>query len=256
MAFRSCIGIRNIHLAVKKQGNEWEAPVKAEGAQEVTVKNTYAEGSLIGDMKKLKSTKKKTGVEVSIGVAEYTNDIKVLLEGGEIIKGGLANSADELGNNVAVLYEEVYDDNSVKYVVIYCVPLRAENYSEGKGNSENIEYATTSLSGTGVAITTEDGKSYFSYELDTGAEDCDETQKENWYKKVQLPLSKTQTETIEVEYPGYTTGTVGNISISGVTFDSSQKKFKNVPATTKTFTFELDSRQVTATLSGSRWTFA
>ena len=66
----------------------------------------------------MESTKKKTGVEVSVGVAEYTNDIKVLLEGGEIIEGTLANSADELGNDVAVMYEEVYDDNSIKYIVL------------------------------------------------------------------------------------------------------------------------------------------
>ena len=252
-SFRSVVGVRNVHIAVKHEGNVWDKPVKVIGAQEITIKNTYAEGSLIGDMKTLKSTKKKNGVEVSVGVAEYTNDIKVLLEGGEIIEGTLANSADELGNDVAVMYEEVYDDNSIKYVVVYDVPLRAENYSEGKGNSENIEYATSTLTGTGVAITTDYGKSFFSYELDTGIEGYNQDQAENWYKAVQLPLVKS--DTVDVEYDGYTSGTVNNISISGITFDSTSKKFKNVPVATTTFTFDLDSVSKTATLSSGTWTF-
>ena len=252
-SFRSVIGVRNIHLAVKHEGNVWDEPVRVIGAQEITIKNTYSEGSLIGDMKTLKSTKKKNGVEVSVGVAEYTNDIKVLLEGGEIIEGTLANSADELGNDVAVMYEEVYDDNSIKYVVVYDVALRAENYSEGKGNSENIEYATSTLTGTGGAITTDYGKSFFSYELDTGIEGYNQDQAENWYKAVQLPLVKS--DTVDVEYTGYSTGTVDNISIATVTFDAATKTFKAVPKTSNTFTFDLDGVQQTASYDGSAWSF-
>nr|DAF76774.1 MAG TPA: tail tube protein [Caudoviricetes sp.] len=253
-SFRSVIGVRNIHLAIKHEGNVWDKPVKVIGAQEITIKNTYSEGSLIGDMKTLKSAKKKNGIEVSVGVAEYTNDIKVLLEGGEIIEGTLANSADELGNDVAVMYEEVYDDNSVKYVVVYDVPLRAENYSEGKGNSENIEYTISTLTGTGVAITTDDGKSYFSYELDTGVEGYNKEQAENWYKEVQLPISKS--DTVDVEYTGYVSGTVDNISIITVTFDVPTTTFKGVPKEATTFTFDLDGVQQTASYYGSTWSFA
>ncbi|WP_321833486.1 major tail protein [Clostridium butyricum] len=186
MAFRSLIGVRNIHIAKCLTDGNWDTPIKLTGAQEITIKNTYAEGSLIGDMKKLKSTKKKTGLDVSVGVAEYTNTIKALLEGGEVVKGEYVNSADELGNDVAVLFEQVFDDNSSNYVVIYKVGLRPENYIEGKGNSENIEYATTTLTGTAVAVDI-DGKSLFSFELDTSAEGVDATKVSKWFTAVQTP---------------------------------------------------------------------
>lgn len=192
MAFRSLIGVRNIHIAKCLTDGTWDVPVKLTGAQEVTIKNTYAEGSLIGDMKKLKSTKKKTGLDVSVGVAEYDNEKKALLEGGKVVKGEYVNDADELGNDVAVLFEQVYDDNTSNYVVVYKVGLRSENYSEGKGNSENIEYATTTLTGTAVAVDI-DGKSLFSFELDTSASDVDTKKVDNWFKEVQKPTTETST---------------------------------------------------------------
>ncbi len=184
--FKSIIGVRNIHFAKKKEGNTWDAPVRVMGLQEISIKNTYAEGSLLGDMVKLKYKKTKTGLEVSCSVAEYTTSIKAMLEGGEVSKGEFVNSADNMGNDIALLFEQVYDDGSSVYNVIYDVALSADNLIEGKGNSENIEFAVTSLSGQAVAIEI-DGKKVFNMELDTSAEDVTADKVTNFFKSVQLP---------------------------------------------------------------------
>lgn len=78
---------------------------------------------------------------------------------------------------------------------------------------------------------------------------------ENWFKEVPLQTTATPS-TIEVEYSAYTTGTVANISISGVTFNEETKKFSNVPSNTTTFTFKVNETTVTATLTDGTWNFA
>lgn len=189
--FKSCIGVKNIYFAKKLEGNTWDTPRRVMGLQEITIKNVYAEGSLYGDMVKLKYVSKKTGLDVSCGVAEYTNDVKALLEGGEVTKGEYVNGSDNTGNNVALLFEQVYDDGSSVYNVIYNVSLHAENLIEGKGNSENMEFATSTLSGSAVAIEV-NTKSIFNMELDTSATDVDATKKANFFTAVQLPGTNTQ----------------------------------------------------------------
>lgn len=76
----------------------------------------------------------------------------------------------------------------------------------------------------------------------------------NWFKAVPLQTTEAAT-TVDVSYSDYSTGTVSEISIDGVTFDTENKKFKNVPSSTTSFTFKVDDTTVTATLSGNAWSF-
>ncbi|NFG42083.1 phage tail protein [Clostridium botulinum] len=183
--FKSLIGVRNIYFA-KKSESTWEKPVRVMGLQEITLKNIIAEGKLIGDMVTLKSTSRKTGLEVSLSVAEYTLSIKAMLEGGNIINGEYVNGADDTGNNIALLFEQVYDDGSSVFNAVYNVSLHAENLIEGKGNSENIEFAITALTGQAMAIE-HNGKQIFNLELDTSDEKADKEKIKNFFTAVQLP---------------------------------------------------------------------
>ncbi len=184
--FKSLIGVRNIYFAKKSEGTTWEKPVRVMGLQEITLKNVIAEGKLIGDMVTLKSTSRKTGLEVSLSVAEYTLSIKAMLEGGNIINGEYVNGADNTGNNIALLFEQVYDDGSSVFNAVYNVSLHAENLIEGKGNSENIEFAITALTGQAMAIE-HNGKQIFNLELDTSDEKADKEKIKNFFTAVQLP---------------------------------------------------------------------
>ncbi|NFN70926.1 phage tail protein [Clostridium botulinum] len=187
--FKSLIGVRNIYFAKKSEGITWEKPVRVMGLQEITLKNVIAEGKLIGDMVTLKSTSRKTGLEVSLSVAEYTLSIKAMLEGGNIINGEYVNGADNTGNNIALLFEQVYDDGSSVFNAVYNVSLHAENLIEGKGNSENIEFAITALTGQAMAIE-HNGKQIFNLELDTSDEKADKEKIKNFFTAVQLPGGK------------------------------------------------------------------
>ena len=58
-------------------------------------------------------------------------------------------------------------------------------------------------------------------------------------------------KTIEFEYTA--TGTITEISIDEITYDTSNHKFKNIPVNTTSFTFKDNEVVKTATLSSS-WT--
>lgn len=183
--FRSIIGIKDIHFASYKDG-VWKAPVRVHGLQELAIKNTVAEGSLIGDMKKIKSKSKKTGLEIDLTVAEWTTSIQTMLEGSTLENGELVSSADDVDGAVALLWKEVYDNGDEVYNVVYNTKIHRENAFEGKGNNENIDYGVTKLVGTGLAIE-HNGKSIFSMQLDTKAEGVDATKVSKFFTEVQLP---------------------------------------------------------------------
>ncbi|MBN1067176.1 phage tail protein [Clostridium botulinum] len=183
--FRSVEGIKDIHFAPYKD-RKWSAPKKVNGLQELAIKNTIAEGSLIGDMIKLKSKSKKTGLEIDLTVAEWTPSIQQMLEGSTLENGELVSSAADVDGAVALLWKEVYDNGDEVYNVVYNTKIHRENAFEGKGNSENIEYGVTKLVGTGLAIE-HNGKKIFSMQLDTKAEGVDETKVSKFFTEVQLP---------------------------------------------------------------------
>ncbi|MGN2369379.1 major tail protein [Clostridium cagae] len=190
--FRSIVGVKNIHFAPYKEGI-WTAPVKVNGLQELAIKNTIAEGSLIGDMVKLKSKSKKTGLEIDLTVAEWTPSIQAMLEGSYNENGELVSSPDDVDQAVAILWVEEYDNGDEVYNVAYNCKIHRENAFEGKGNSENIEYGVTKLVGTGLAVINPNtNKKEFSFSLDTANEKADKTKIEKFFSEVQFRGSKVE----------------------------------------------------------------
>lgn len=187
--FRSVIGVKDIHFAKYNEDLTWEKPVKVTGLQELSIKNTIAEGTLIGDMMKLKSKSKKTGLEIDLSVAEWTPSIQCMLEGSTLENGELVCSPDDVDGAIALLWKEIYDNGDEVYNVVYNAKLHKENAFEGKGNDENIDYGITKLVGNGLAITV-NGKAKFSMQLDTKATGADKDKVKNFFAAVQLPGAK------------------------------------------------------------------
>ncbi|SFC15150.1 major tail protein [Clostridium uliginosum] len=184
--FRSMIGVKNIHFAPYKDGI-WKEPIKVNGLQELSIKNTVAEGSLIGDMRKLKSKSKKTGLEVDLTVAEWTPSIQAMLEGCFNENGELESSPDDVDQAVALLWKEVYDNGDEVYNVVYNTKIHRENAFEGKGNDDKIDFAVTKLVGSGLAVTNPNtGKPTFSLKLDTADEKVDKNKVTNFFTAIQF----------------------------------------------------------------------
>lgn len=261
--FKMVEGARNLHVAqIDTKDGKFLAPRRIRGLGEIKVTNTYKEGSAIGDMEVMLQKKKLKQLDTAITVNELPPELEALLQGMTYAKGELRTGKDDNQNPVAILWEEVYSNGSSKYCVIYNIKL-ARDEKGANGNSDNIDFKTISMSGAGLYSEIAQD---FMLELFSDDPDVDKNKIENFFKQVQMPGDMannneiaTETDidtTISVEYAAYSSGTVDNISIEGVTFDTDAKKFRKVPKDTTTFTFDVDGTSVTATLSDGTWSFA
>jgi phi13 family phage major tail protein len=140
------------------------------------------EGTSIGDMRKMISKKKKSGIDISITANELPAEVEALLMGKKYEKGELVSNVDDNQNEVAILWEEVFSDNSSNYNVIYRTKLSREG-REGKGNSDKLDFQTISITGSALALPNGD----FDMNLDTTATDVDTNKVANFFKVVQMP---------------------------------------------------------------------
>lgn len=249
--FKAVEGVRNIHIAqIDIDNTDFFKPRRIQGLGEIKVTKTYKEGSMIGDMEVMLQKKKLKQLDVSITANELPPEIEAVIHGMNYVKGELVTSKDDNQNPVAILWEEVYSDGSIKYCAVYNIKL-ARDEKGGNGNSDNIDFQTISLSGTGLYSDIAKG---FMLELFDDDEDVDKEKIKYFFDRVQYPKVNARIPFVSIEYTGYTSGEVTDISLVGVKFSSGI--FNNVPGNTTTFTFKLDSNLVTATFSDSTWTFA
>lgn len=252
--FKMVEGVRNIHIAkIDTENKTFETPVRVRGLAEIKVTRTFKEGSAIGDMEVMLQKKKLKQLDVTITANELPPAIEAVIEGKSYENGELYSTENDNQNPVAILWEEVWSDGSSSYNAIYNIKL-ARDGREGKGNSDNIDFQTIALSGTGLKSEIAGAFDLVLFEDDPNV---DKDKIENFFRAVQLPkVAAVIPGIISVEYSNYSTGEVTEISISGVTFDTESKKFLKVPETSKSFTFKLDGDVITATLSDDgTWSF-
>ena len=242
--FRMVEGVRKIHVAqYNANTGVYSKPVRVRGLAEVKVTRTFKEGSALGDMETMLTKKKLKQLDVTITANELPMEVEALLEGKTFANGELYSTTDDNQNPIAILYEEVWSDGSTTYNAIYNVKL-ARDGREGKGNSDNIDFQTISLSGTGLYSETAKA---FDLVIDDRAEDVDKDKIKYFYDVVQYPSVSANIPTLDVVYTGYTSGEVTDISLDGVVFDKDANKFVGVPVNKDSFTFKLDGQEVTAT---------
>jgi len=238
-----------------QQGNiTFGKPEPIKDLEEFSYNYTYAEGSNYADNRQNIYKKKPTGVDPSLTFSDIQLAMEAKLMGKKYIKGGASTNINDQAKPVALLFQENFDDGSYINNVFYNVKLSKDENS-GKTEGENIEFTPTTLVGRGLPLTNPSGKGDgdIDFKMDSADSTVDKTKLDNFFKEVQF---NDELPTIEVVYTSYTTGTVAAISLEGVTFESSTKKFLNVPADTTTFTFTLDGTSTIATNSGGTWSFA
>ena len=180
--FKQVEGCRNIHVAKRNIDGTYAVPVKVRGLSEIKTTDTFMEGISIGDMRKMISKKKKSGIDIAITANELPQEVEALLMGKSYSNGELVSNVDDNQNEVALLWEEVWSDGSSTYNVIYRTKLSRES-REGKGNSDKLDFQTIALSGSALALDNGD----FDMNLDPSATGVDATKVANFFTSVQMP---------------------------------------------------------------------
>lgn len=180
--FKQVEGCRNIHVAKRNTDGSYVAPVKVRGLAEIKTNDNFMEGVSIGDMRKMISKKKKSGIDIAITANELPAEVEALLMGKSYSNGELVSNVDDNQNEVALLWEEVWSDGSSTYNVIYRTKLARES-REGKGNSDKLDFQTISIVGSALALPNGD----FDMNLDPSATGVDATKVANFFTAVQMP---------------------------------------------------------------------
>ena len=266
MVEKAIEGVRNICVAKidSSQAHGFQKPIQVPGLGELKVTKSYKEGTLIGDMITQLQKKMLKQLDISVTVDDLHPESEALLKGMKYQKGVLITGKDDNQNPVALLWEEVYSDGSSKFCVAYNVKL-ARDEKGGNGDSDNIDYQTIALSGAGLYS---DITKAFMGEFFSDDPEVDKDKIKYFFDAVQYPYETdaaiipenieedgedipSKPTTTEVKYTA--TGRVDNISVPGITYDSSNDKFINVPSETTTFTFDDDGTNMTANKSDETW---
>lgn len=180
--FKQVEGCRNIHVAKRNSDGAYAVPVSVRGLAEIKTTDTFMEGTSIGDMRKMISKKKKSGIDIAITANELLADVEALLMGKSYSNGELVSNVNDNQNEVALLWEEVWSDGSSTYNVIYRAKLARES-REGKGNSDKLDFQTISIVGSALALPNGD----FDMNLDPSVTGVDATKVANFFTAVQMP---------------------------------------------------------------------
>ena len=260
MVEKAIEGVRNICVAKidSSQAHGFQKPIQVPGLGELKVTKSYKEGTLIGDMITQLQKKMLKQLDISVTVDDLHPESEALLQGMKYQKGVLITGKDDNQNPVALLWEEVYSDGSSKFCVAYNVKL-ARDEKGGNGDSDNIDYQTIALSGAGLYS---DVTKAFMGEFFSDDPNVDKDKIQYFFDAVQYPYETdaaiipeneedVPVKFIEIEYTAV--GIVNNISVSGITYDSTNKKFINVPSNAIEFTFDDNSVNMTATKVNDSW---
>ena len=235
----------------------YSAPVRILDLEEIKVTDKYADGSNYADNLMNIYTSKVTGADISANLSSLDLKIEADITGKSYANGEIETTASDIQKGVALLYQLNFSDGSYENKIYYNCRLRREDYS-GKTTADKIDFNGATL--TGMALPLPNGKLSYTIASDSLGTDIGGLLKkklDNFFKTVQFKdVPDPTADMITVLYSAYTTGTVDTISIVGVTFNTTTKTFSNVPSATTTFTFKVASTTVTATKSGSTWSFA
>ena len=256
---KKAIGMTNLHRApftVISGVTTYSTPVRIFDLEEMKVKDKYADGSNYADNMMNIYASKVTGADIDATLTLLLQADEAALTGKNYDDGEIETTANDVQKGSALLYQVNYSDGSYENKIYYNCRLRREDYS-GKTTAEKLDYTAATL--TGMALPLPNGKLSYTIASDALGTDTEGLKKkklDNFFKTVQFKdVPDPTADTITVLYSAYTTGTVDTISIVGATFNTSTKTFSNVPSATTTFTFKVASTTVTATKSGSTWSF-
>ena len=258
MSTKRKLGLKDFYVAkvLKNTPTEYvcEKPTKLFKAIKGKIKVKKSNEKLYSDSEIEDTINQFDSVEVELEGDHLNGPMTVLLNGATLEKGVLIDNINDEGSEVAIMFRDKRANGKYEFQCLYCGKFGEEDDDEHETSAEKIKTQTKSIKGTfyGRQLDGDYRSRIFEDELADGDTDA-AIIITKWFSEVpnQVPAS-----TINVAYTGYTTGIVSNISLVGVTFNTTSKEFIGVPSATTTFTFKLDSTAKTATLANSVWSFA
>lgn len=246
---RKKTGCCNVHVALINKDKTFGKPQAVLDAESINYTRVYAEASNYADNKQNIYKKKLTSIDIDMDFSEIIAKTRALVQGKKYASGSILSGTNDISNDVAVLFEETYDDGTSERVVFYSAKLYEKdgsNTTEG----ESIEFTSQGFSGRALPFKN-DKIDAIEYRIDSGDPTYDVNKFNKFFEEVQF-----FEEAIEVEYSSYTSGDVTDISVNGAEFDTVSKKFTNIYASCTSFTFKEDGTTKTATKSSSSWTIS
>ena len=182
-------GVTMLHYAKQNIGENgkvtFETPKRLKDAKEVTVTDTYAEGSAYADNRQNIYIKKVTGADITLSLSALKREIEADLTGKKFSKGEMVATNADIQPSVAILYQKTFSDGSYENVIYYNCKL--DKTEEGsKTSTDTIELSGVSLSGKATPL--EDGTvKYVIASDEIASEDTEIKNKlDNFFKTVQF----------------------------------------------------------------------
>lgn len=186
---KKAIGISKLHYATYQESEAgaitYTAPEKIPDCEELSAKNTYAEGENYADNLQNIYVSRVSGADISITLSSLSKKIEAALTGKAYEKGEIETNTADIQQKVAILYQINYDDGSYDNRIYYNCKLRKEEFG-GKTQTDKIDFTACDI--TGKAIPLSNGKVFYEIASDeVGSEDTEQKKKlDNFFKTVQF----------------------------------------------------------------------
>lgn len=147
------IGISNAHYAVFDVANNYfGTPKPISGLEQLTITETYAEGSNYADNLRNIYIKELVGADLSLAFSNITRAIEAELTGQVHANGELEYKTTAVAPQVAILFEKSYSDGSKDRIVYYNCKLAKDN-ENGETKTDSFNFVGDTLSGQAIPMT-------------------------------------------------------------------------------------------------------
>lgn len=243
------VGVEKLYYAeiIKDEpGQEpvFGTPVYLQGVKEIGQKITINNDKLYAENKVWETDTTFDSTEVTINVVDLLSRQEAHLMGHKLSEdGGVIYNDKDKPINVAILYKSNKANGKARYVVLYNNKF-ADSDDSVKGKEGKTDFQTKTIVSTGSSLKS---NGLWKYKVDEEDGMTDDV----FFSSLLIPVELTYSDVV---YSDYSTGVVSDISLEEITFDSTSKKFKNVPSNVTEFTFKLDGTEMKASKSET-WSF-
>jgi phi13 family phage major tail protein len=224
----------------------FDTPIYLQGVKQIGLKIKINTEKLYAENKLWESDTTFDSTETTVDVVDLLAKEESIILGHELSEeGGVIYKDTDKATPGALLFKSNKGNGKARYVIFYNNTFTDSDESQ-KGKEGKTDYQTKTITSTGAPLKS---NGMWKYKIDEEDGMTDEI----FFNSVIIPKVM---QYLTVVYTGYTSGTVNNISITGITFDTVTKSFKDVPSNITSFTFKLDGTAKTATKTGTTWDFA
>lgn len=225
---------------------KFDTPIYLQGVKEVGLKISINTEKLYAENKLWESDTAFESTEATVNVVDILPREESIILGHKLSEdGGVIYKDSDKATPGALLFKSNKANGKGRYIVLYNNTF-VDSDENAKGKEGKTDYQTKTITSTGAALKS-NGMWKYKVDEEDGMTD------EDFFGKVIIPK---EMQYINAIYDSYTSGAVSNISVVGIIFNEATKTFMNVPSNITEFTFIINEETITATKSGSTWSFA